>query len=53
MKTVSPEDYRRISAEIRSDSSPVGIDAEKTHVIILRKLEEMEETLRSIEARLG
>lgn len=47
----STEDYRRIAREIASDASPVGIDAKKTHVMILYKLEEIERRLAALEAR--
>ncbi len=47
----SPKDYRRIAREISSEASPVGIDAEKTHVMILYKLEEIERRLAALEAR--
>ncbi len=42
---VPQEDYDRIAALISSDTSPVGIDAKKTHVIILHKLMEIEKRL--------
>lgn len=49
-----PDDaYRRIETEIASDQSPVGIDAKKTHVMILHQLARIEERLRRIEERLG
>ena len=41
-----------IEREISSETSPVGIDAKKTHIIILHKLQEIEERLKRIEARL-
>jgi hypothetical protein len=44
--------YDRIEAEIASDTSPVGIDAKKTHVLILHRLQVMEERLERIEAAL-
>lgn len=47
------EDYERIAREITSDDSPVGIDAKKTHVLILHKLAEIERRLSRLEARLG
>jgi hypothetical protein len=48
-----PQDtYRAIEAEIASDSSPVGIDAKKTHVLILHHLQVIEERLQRIEAAL-
>ena len=44
--------YDQIAAEISSDSSPVGIDAKKTHIIIIQKLMEIEERLNQLEKRL-
>lgn len=41
-----------IAKEIHSDQSPVGIDAKKTHIIILDKLLQLEERLKQIEAKL-
>jgi len=49
-----PDEVRsELEAEIGSDSSPVGIDAKKTHVLILFKLQQIEERLDSIEARMA
>lgn len=49
-----PEDsYREIEAMIASDDSPVGIDAKKTHILILHKLLELERRLARLEARTG
>lgn len=45
--------YEAIAREIHSDTSPVGIDAKKTHIIILEKLLRLEERLERIEARLA
>ncbi len=44
--------FASIESEISSETSPVGIDAKKTHIIILHKLQEIDERLRRIEARL-
>lgn len=44
--------FAAIESEIASDTSPVGIDAKKTHVIILHKLQEIEASLKRLEARL-
>ncbi len=44
--------YDAIAREIHSDASPVGIDAKKTHIIILDKLLKLEEKLEAIEKRL-
>ena len=47
-----PEDVRReIEALIHSDDSPVGIDAKRTHVLILYKLMEIERRLDQLERR--
>jgi len=43
---------REIERVIASESSPVGIDAKKTHVLIIRKLEEIEARLSRIEETL-
>ncbi len=45
--------YEAIAKEIHSDKSPVGIDAKKTHVLILQKLIAMEERLARIEQKLA
>jgi hypothetical protein len=45
-----PEDvYNRIAEEIHSDDSPVGIDAKKTHIMILDKSERIEKRLERLE----
>jgi hypothetical protein len=49
---VPPDIFTSIEREISSEASPVGIDAKRTHVIILHKLQEIEERLKRIEARL-
>ncbi len=50
---VRPDDYARIERVITSDDSPVGIDAKKTHVLILDKLVRIEERLDRLERRLA
>jgi hypothetical protein len=45
-------DRRRIEDAIASDDSPVGIDAKKTHVIIIQKLLDIERRLGELETRL-
>lgn len=48
-----PKDvYDAIAGEIASADSPVGIDAKKTHVIILHRLQQIEERLVRIEQAL-
>ncbi len=44
--------FEAIAAVIESKDSPVGIDAKKTHIIILNKLLELEERLKKIDAKL-
>lgn len=50
---IPEEEYRRIEREIASDDSPVGIDAKKTHVLILHRLDEIARRLARVEAALG
>ncbi len=47
------EDDKKIEIEkvITSKDSPVGIDAKKTHVIIINKLVEIEKRLDKLEAK--
>ena len=49
---VEKEVYDEIAKVIHSDRSPVGIDAKKTHILILNKLQEIAERLDRIEAKL-
>ncbi len=51
--SLTAADLERIEAEIASDDSPVGIDAKKTHVMILAKLESLERRMARIEERLA
>lgn len=48
----SDAEYERIAREIRSDESPVGIDAKKTHVLILQKLARIDRRLARLEERM-
>ena len=41
--------YAEIEGLIGSEASPVGIDAKKTHIIILHKLMEIERRLAKLE----
>ena len=45
--------FDEIAEVISSDESPVGIDAKKTHVLILSALADIQRRLGHIEARLG
>lgn len=49
---IEKEIYDAIAKEIHSEKSPVGIDAKKTHVLILEKLIAIEKRLDRIEAKL-
>ena len=46
---VATSDYGKIEELIASEDSPVGIDAKKTHVIIIHKLLQIEERLAKLE----
>lgn len=43
------QEYEEIEELIASDASPVGIDAKKTHILILHKLTEIEKRLDRLE----
>lgn len=45
--------YKRLEAEIQSDTSPVGIDAKKTHILILNHLEDIQRRLIDLEKRIA
>ena len=42
-------DYEQIEKMIADQDSPVGIDAKKTHILILQKLMAIEERLEKLE----
>jgi hypothetical protein len=50
---VTTTDHEAIEALIASDSSPVGIDAKKTHILILAKLVRIEQRLDKLEQVAG
>jgi len=50
MKMEGAEEIERL---ISSDQSPVGIDAKKTHVIIIQKLIQIEKRLARLERQAG
>lgn len=49
---VDPKMYDQIASLIQSDASPVGIDAKKTHILILNKLQEISDRLDRVELKL-
>lgn len=48
---ISEQEYEEILEQIKSEDSPVGIDAGKTHVLILQKLMNIENRLEALEMR--
>lgn len=46
-------DYQEIGNYIQSTESVVGIDAKHTHVVIIKKLIELEEKLEKIQKQLA
>ncbi len=49
---IDQKEYERIGDMIHSDQSPVGIDAKKTHILIIHMLEEMNARISKIEKKL-
>jgi len=49
---IDPKTYEEIAKVIHSDESPVGIDAKKTHILILNKLQELSDRLERIEQNI-
>lgn len=50
---ISDREYEEILKQIESEDSPVGIDAGKTHVLILHILMNIEQRLATLESRLS
>lgn len=48
---IPEKDYEEILEQIKSEDSPVGIDAGKTHVLILHKLMKLERRMEALEMR--
>ena len=46
-------DYQEIANHIQSTESMVGIDTKHTHVVIIKKLIELEEKLEKIQKQLA
>ncbi len=47
---IPTSEYRDIEALIASDESPGGIDAKKTHIIVIHKLVQIEARLERLES---
>jgi len=50
---IDEKTYNEIAEMIHSDESPVGIDAKKTHILILHKLNQIEKRLDELEMKLN
>ncbi len=50
---ITTSDPETIEALIASEASPVGIDAKKTHIIIISKLVRIEQRLERLEGMVG
>jgi hypothetical protein len=53
MAEITEEEYAALERLIGSDASPVGIDAKKTHILILHKLGDIQRRLDRLEAAAG
>ena len=49
---IDKEEYDRIAKEIHSDNSPVGIDAKKTHILILHQLAQLQTQIDKLQKRV-
>ena len=49
---IDAKTYAEIAEVIHSDESPVGIDAKKTHILILNKLQEITLRLERLEQQI-
>lgn len=48
---IPEQEWKEILNEIEKADSPVGIDAKKTHIIIIHKLNEIEKRLEQLEKK--
>lgn len=53
MKEISDTAYKEIEQAIGSEQSVVGIDAKKTHIIIIHMLQQIQQKIDSLEQRMG
>lgn len=49
---IDEKTYNEIAAVIHSDSSPVGIDAKKTHILILKALSDLNTKIGNLEKEI-
>ncbi len=52
MENIPEQKYKEIEDAIGSDESVVGIDAKKTHIIIIHMLRQLQEKLDRLEKRI-
>ncbi len=52
-KIISKQEYDDIERSISSEESVVGIDAKKTHIIIIHMLRQLEEKVDSLSQRIS
>ena len=48
---IDEQTYKEIAEFIHSNESPVGIDAKKTHIYIIHKLNQIETRLEALEKK--
>lgn len=49
---IDQKTYDEIAKIIHSDESPVGIDAKKTHILILKMLSDLNDRITDLERKL-
>lgn len=49
---IDEKTYNDIAKEIHSDNSPVGIDAKKTHILILKALSDLNDKVDRLEEEI-
>ena len=49
---IDTKTYEEIAKVIHSDESPVGIDAKKTHILILNQLQQLNQRLERLEQHI-
>lgn len=50
-ESIPEDEYRALEQMIGSSDSVVGIDAKRTHIIIIHKLMEIEKRLKALEEK--
>ena len=49
---IDEKTYNKLAEVIHSDASPVGIDAKKTHILILNALTQLNEKIENLEKEI-